>query len=110
MICWMHDEPLRKGVKYGIKLGTKSARCMASDILHRVNIDTLEPDIAATSLSLNEIGRVKFKTTVPMVFNRNRQTGGFIIIDEATNLTLGAGMILEPKRAVPNADDAEFVI
>ncbi len=113
MICWMHDEPLRKGMKYGIKLGTKSARCMPTEIVHRVNIDTLEPDVGATSLGLNEIGRVKFKTTVPMVFdpyNRNRATGGFIIIDEATNLTLGAGMILEPKRAVPNADDAEFII
>jgi bifunctional enzyme CysN/CysC len=114
MICWMHDDPLRKGIKYGIKLGTRSARCMVSDIQHRVNIDTLEPESGAPSLGLNEIGRVKIKTTVPMMFdpyNRNRVTGGFIVVDEATNLTMGAGMILEPKRPVPGQqDDAEFII
>jgi sulfate adenylyltransferase large subunit len=113
MICWMHDEPLRKGVKYGIKMGSKSARCMASDIMQRINIDTLEPETGVPALGLNEIGRIKFKTTVPMVFdpyNRNRFTGGFIIIDEATNQTLGAGMINEPRRDIPHQDDEEFTI
>jgi bifunctional enzyme CysN/CysC len=114
MVCWMHDEPLRKGAKYGIKLGAKSARCMPMDILHRINIETLAPEPGLATLGLNEIGRVKFKATVPMVFdpyNRNRYTGGFIIIDEATNITVGAGMICEPKRIVPGSeDDAEFII
>jgi len=113
MICWMHDEPLRKGVKYGIKMGTRSARCMASEIVHRVNIDTLKPESNVPQLGLNEIGRIKFKTTIPMVFdayNRNRFTGGFIIIDEATNHTMGAGMICEPRRDIPHQDDEEFTI
>ena len=114
MICWMHDEPLRKGVKYGVKLGTRSARCIVADITHRINIDTLEAEPDLKGLALNEIGRVTFKTTVPMIFdpyNRNRYTGGFIIIDEATNLTIGAGMICEPKRNVPGTqDDADFII
>jgi len=113
MICWMHDEPLRKGVKYSIKLNTKSARCMVADIQHRINIDTLEPETGITSLGLNEIGRVKIKTTVPVVFdpyNRNRFTGGFIIIDEATNITVGAGMIAEPKRPTPQPEQEGYVI
>jgi len=114
MVCWMHEEPLKKGVKYGIKLGTRSARCMVAEMPHRINIDTLQPENDITQLAMNEIGRVKLKTTVPMIFdpyNRNRYTGGFVIIDEATNLTVGAGMICEPKRAVPGQqDDAEFVI
>ncbi|HMP97937.1 MAG TPA: GTP-binding protein, partial [Kiritimatiellia bacterium] len=114
MVCWMVDEPMRKGGKYGIKLGTRSARAMPMDILHRINIDTLEPETGVTGLALNEIGRVKFKTTVPMIFdpyNRNRYTGGFILIDEATNITVGAGMICEPKRIVPGTEDtAEFII
>jgi len=114
MICWMQDEPLRKGIKYVIKLGTRSARCIVTDIPHRINIDTLETETGITQLGLNDIGRIKIKTTIPMVFdpyNRNRYTGGFIMIDDATNLTIGAGMICEPKRPVPASDDdAEFVI
>jgi bifunctional enzyme CysN/CysC len=114
MVCWMHEDALRKGVKYALKIGTRSARAMVMDFQHRVNIDTLEPETGVTQLGLNEIGRVKIKTTVPLVFdpyNRNRYTGGFIIIDEATNITVGAGMICEPKKAVPGAeDDAEFII
>ncbi len=114
MICWMVDDPLRRGAKYGIKLGTKSARCMPMEIQYRVNIDTLAPETSATALCLNEIGRVKFKATTPLVFDpysRNRYTGGFILIDEATNITVGAGMICEPRRIVPGSDeDLEFVI
>ena len=113
-VCWMHEEPFRKGVKYAIKLGTRSARCMAMEFQHRINIDTLEPETGIQQLGLNEIGQVKLKTTVPLIFDpykRNRYTGGFIIIDEATNITVGAGMINEPKKQVPGAeDDAEFII
>ncbi len=114
MVCWMHEEPFRKGVKYAIKLGAKSARAMVVDFIHRVNIDTLETESGATQLGLNEIGRIKLKCTTPLVFDaysRNRSTGGFIIIDEATNITVGAGMICEPKKVMPAAEeDAEFII
>ena len=114
MICWMHEDAMRKGVKYGIKLGTKSARCMISDIAHRVDIDTLETEAGVAQLELNEIGRVKIRTTTPLVFDpyrRNRYTGGFIIIDEATNITVGAGMIFKPNKPLAGADEGvEYVI
>jgi sulfate adenylyltransferase large subunit len=114
MICWMHEDAMRKGVKYGIKLGAKSARCMISDIAHRVNIDTLETETGVAQLELNEIGRVKIRTTTPLVFDpyrRNRYTGGFIIIDEATNITVGAGMIFKPNKPLAGADEGvEYVI
>ncbi|HMP68196.1 MAG TPA: GTP-binding protein [Pirellulaceae bacterium] len=107
MICWMNEEPLRKGFKYGIKHTSRNARCMIKDIVHRVNIQNLEPETGVTSLGLNDIGRISIKTTVPLVYDpysRNRFTGGFIIVDEATNATLGAGMICEPVNQAPQPE------
>ncbi|MCB1133942.1 MAG: sulfate adenylyltransferase subunit CysN, partial [Verrucomicrobiae bacterium] len=99
MVCWMSEQPLRKGIKYGLKHTTRSARCMIKDIQHRINIDTLEPEAGIEQLGLNDIARLSIKTNVPLAFDayaRNRYTGGFILIDEATNTTLAAGMICEP--------------
>ncbi len=104
MICWMHEEPMRRGTKYAIKHTTKKARCMITEIQHRVNIETLQPERDVDGFGLNDIGRVKIKTTVPLTYDhysKNRYTGAFIIVDEATNLTLGAGMICEPANRPP---------
>jgi bifunctional enzyme CysN/CysC len=65
---------------------------------YRLDVNTLHRDEAASELGLNEIGRVKLRTTVPLLadeYRRNRTTGGFILIDEGTNRTVGAGMIIE---------------
>ncbi|MEV0132051.1 sulfate adenylyltransferase subunit CysN [Dactylosporangium sp. NPDC050688] len=99
MICWMDEtRPLTVGGKYSIKHTTRSARTVIRGLQYRLDVNTLHRDESATSLALNEIGRVKLRTTVPLLadeYRRNRTTGGFIIIDEATNRTVGAGMIIE---------------
>jgi len=99
MICWMDESrPLTVGAKYSIKHTTRSARAVVRGLQYRLDVNTLHRDDSATSLALNEIGRVKLRTTVPLLadeYRRNRTTGGFIIIDEASNRTVGAGMIIE---------------
>jgi bifunctional enzyme CysN/CysC len=96
-VCWMADAPLRAGAKYAIKHATHAARAVVDEVVDRVNVDTLAPDGDATELGLNDIGRVRLRTSKPLAFDsyaRNRSTGSFILIDEATNDTVGAGMIL----------------
>ncbi|MDT4991240.1 MAG: bifunctional enzyme CysN/CysC [Actinoplanes sp.] len=101
MICWMDETaPLRVGAKYAIKHTTRTARTVVRGLQYRLDVNTLHRDEDAAELSLNEIGRVRLRTTVPLladVYRRNRTTGGFILIDEATNRTVGAGMIIEAQ-------------
>ena len=98
IVCWFADRPMTIGAKYGIKHTTRSARAMIRSLEHRVDVNTHE-EVEADTLSMNEIGRVTLKTTSPLLFDpyrRNRATGSFILIDEATNGTAGAGMIIGP--------------
>jgi bifunctional enzyme CysN/CysC len=98
-VCWMADAPLRAGGRYAIKHATHAARAIAEEVVHRVDVHTLAPDAGASELGLNDIGRVRLKTSKPLAFDpysRNRSTGSFILIDEATNDTVGAGMICGP--------------
>jgi bifunctional enzyme CysN/CysC len=97
-VAWMVDKPLAAGSKYVLKHTTRSVRALVKDVRYRLDVNTLRRDEAATSLDLNEIGRVSFRTTSPVMvdaYRRNRTTGSFILIDEVTNTTAGAGMILE---------------
>jgi bifunctional enzyme CysN/CysC len=96
-VCWMADAPLRAGRRYAIKHATHAARAVVDQVIDRVNVHTLAPDADAFELGLNDIGRVRLRTSKPLAFDpylRNRSTGSFILIDEATNDTVGAGMIL----------------
>ncbi|WP_197676042.1 sulfate adenylyltransferase subunit 1 [Micromonospora auratinigra] len=99
MVCWMDEtRPLQVGGKYAIKHTTRSARAIVRGLHYRLDINTLHRDEAPGELKLNEIGRVRLRTTVPLLadeYRRNRTTGGFVIIDETTNRTVGAGMIVE---------------
>lgn len=99
MICWMDEtRPLRVGAKYAIKHTTRSARAVVRTLRYRLDVNSLHRDESAGELNLNEIGRVRLRTTVPLLadeYRRNRTTGGFIVIDESTNRTVGAGMIVE---------------
>jgi sulfate adenylyltransferase large subunit len=95
-VCWMTDAPLRAGAKYAIKHSTHAARAVVDEVVDRVDVHTLEPDTDAGELALNDIGRVRLRTSKPLAFDpyaRNRATGSFILIDETTNDTVGAGMI-----------------
>jgi bifunctional enzyme CysN/CysC len=99
MVCWMDEtRPLTVGAKYAVKHTTRSARTIVRGLQYRLDVNSLHRDEAATSLTLNEIGRVRLRTTVPLLadeYRRNRTTGGFILIDETTNRTVAAGMIIE---------------
>ena len=97
MVCWMSpDQPLTPRSRLVLKHTTRSARAKVNDIAYRLDVNTLHRDEQATGLGLNEIGRVSLRVTQPLFvddYGRNRLTGGFILIDEATNNTVGAGMI-----------------
>ncbi|GAB2610010.1 hypothetical protein Aab01nite_24140 [Paractinoplanes abujensis] len=101
MVCWMDESaPLRVGAKYAIKHTTRSARTVVRGLQYRLDVNTLHRDEQADALQLNEIGRVRLRTTVPLLadeYRRNRTTGGFILVDEGTNRTVGAGMIIEAQ-------------
>jgi sulfate adenylyltransferase subunit 1 len=100
MVCWLsQDSDLRPGAKLAIKHTTRWGRALVKDLQYRLDVNTLHRDERAPSLVLNEIGRVQVRTTVPLFFDeyrRNRTTGSFILVDEATNNTVGAGIILGP--------------
>src|SRR5436309_3994153 len=84
MVCWMTDAPLRVDGRYTIKHTTRSARAIVSEIEHRVDVDTLAHE-PASALTLNEIGRVRLRTSAPLIIDsyaHNRATGSFILIDE----------------------------
>ena len=96
MICWMSSTPLQPRQKLAIKHTTRSGRALVKDINYRLDVNTLHRDLEAEGLGLNEIGRVQLRTTVPLLadpYSKNRTTGSFILIDEATGVTVGAGMI-----------------
>ncbi len=98
MVCWLTEaSSLRPGAKLALKQTTRWGRALVKDLQYRLDVNTLHRDEDASSLTLNEIGRVQLRTTVPLFFDeyrRNRTTGSFILIDESTNDTVGAGMIL----------------
>jgi bifunctional enzyme CysN/CysC len=97
-VCWMDESgSLEKGRRYAIKHTTRWARAVVKDISYRIDINTLHRVEGATELSLNEIGRVQLRSTQPLFVDPylpNRQTGAFILVDEGSNKTVAAGMIL----------------
>jgi sulfate adenylyltransferase subunit 1 len=97
MVCWMGDQPLMPNGKYAIKHTTRDARCIIKDIRYKVDINTLHRLEDDKVIKPNDIARISIRTTVPLFYdryNRNRITGSIILIDEATNKTVGAGMII----------------
>lgn len=97
MICWFSNTPLAPRGKFIIKHTTKETKAIVQDICYKVDINTLSKDEEGTSFVFNEIGRVKLRTASPLYYdsyNKNRQTGSFILIDPGTNETVAAGMIV----------------
>jgi sulfate adenylyltransferase subunit 1 len=94
-LCWLSEAPLDKNRKYIVKHTTRSAKALFSRLDYRVDVNTLEQH-AADKLNMNDIARVAIKVQQPLVFDRydeDRATGSFIVIDEASNNTVAAGMI-----------------
>ncbi len=96
-VCWMSERgPLRVGDKLTIKQTSQTTRALVEEIGARLDVNTLEYDLTARQLSLNEIGRVRLRLMAPLAVDRyaeSRETGACILIDEATAATVGAGMI-----------------
>ncbi|MDQ6840882.1 MAG: sulfate adenylyltransferase, partial [Actinomycetota bacterium] len=96
MVCWMGERPMAAGGRYVIKHTTRTARAVVAELEHRVDVNSLA-HVLADRLGLNEIGRVHLRASAPVMvdrYRRNRTTGSFILIDDATNDTVGAGMVL----------------
>jgi len=98
LVCWMDEtSELVPGKKYALKHTTRWARAIVKDLEYRIDVNTLHRDTTAGSLGLNDIGRVKLRTTVPLfldAYTDNRETGSFILVDEQTNKTVGACLVL----------------
>jgi len=95
-VCWMSERRLRAGDRMLIKHTTRTVPAIVADLRDRVDVETLGFEPAAEQLELNDIGHVTLRTSAPLVFDPyrvNRATGSFILIDEATNGTVAAGLI-----------------
>jgi sulfate adenylyltransferase subunit 1 (EFTu-like GTPase family) len=99
MVCWMSaDRPLGPRSRLVVKHTTRTVKGIVTDLHYRIDVNTLHRDESATQLGLNEIGRIRLRLTQPVfadAYSRNRLTGGLILIDEATNATVGTVMITE---------------
>jgi bifunctional enzyme CysN/CysC len=100
LMCWMSEEPLSPRRRYLVKHTTRSAMVGKIDVRYRIDVESLRRDSSATTLELNDLARVQMELSSPLVFDsyrRNRVTGSLIVIDEATNDTVGAGVILDTE-------------
>jgi bifunctional enzyme CysN/CysC len=100
MLCWMTDRPLTPRSMLALKHTTNNVRAMITAITYRLDVNTLHRDEAPGHLALNDIGRITLRATAPIHYDpytRNRTTGSFILIDETTNTTVAAGMLLEDR-------------
>jgi sulfate adenylyltransferase subunit 1 len=97
MVCWLSEKPLQLNGKYSVKHTSADVRCVVKEIKYKVDINTLHRMEDDKEIKMNDIGRISIRTTKPLFideYKRNRNTGSLILIDEATNDTVGAGMIL----------------
>ncbi|TNE73802.1 sulfate adenylyltransferase subunit CysN [bacterium] len=97
MICWLNPKKLALNGKYGLRHTSREARCVIKEVKYKVDINTLHRNEESLEIGMNDIGRIKIRTTVPLCYDRysrNRITGSVILVDEFTHETVGAGMIL----------------
>ncbi len=97
MICWLNEKPMRPAGKYLVKHTTRDVKCIIREVNFKVNINTLDKDFSDKNIGLNEIAEISIRTTHPLFYDsyrKNRVTGSLILIDEGTNETVCAGMII----------------
>ena len=97
MICWLNDKKMTPKGKYTIKHTSSDARCIIKEVKYKININNLHRIEDDKEVNMNDIARISIRTTKPLLYDkysRNRSTGSLILIDEATNETVGAGMII----------------
>ena len=96
MICWMNEKKMILNGKYTIRHTSQTARCIIKEIKYKIDINTLHR-MEEKEIGLNDIGRISLRTTKPLFFDsytRNRNTGSIILVDESSNETVAAGMII----------------
>jgi sulfate adenylyltransferase subunit 1 len=111
-VCWMHPRPLQRGKKYFLKHTTQTVQAVVTSIEHRINVSTLDPEPETPELAMNDIGEIRLRTSKPLVFDAyatNRLTGSFILIEQGTNATVGAGMLFPPTE-VARPEYKDFAI
>ncbi len=99
MICWMSETPVKPGARLAIKHTTRTGRVILDDVQYRLDVNTLHRDLETKELGLNDIARVRLRTSAPLMvdpYRRSRATGAFILVDESTNDTVAGGMVLGP--------------
>jgi len=97
MICWMNEKKMIPGGKYTVRHTSQTVRCIIKEVKYKMDINSLHRNEEDREIGLNDIGRITIRTTKPLFFDsytRNRNTGSIILVDEATNETVAAGMII----------------
>ena len=111
-VCWMHARALQPGKKYFLKHTTQTVQVVVTEIVKKLNLDTLEAEPAPAELGVNDIGEIRLRAAKPLVFDGyaiNRLTGSFILIEQGTNATVAAGM-LRPPREIVKPENGDYVI
>jgi sulfate adenylyltransferase subunit 1 len=102
-ICWMHPRSLQRGKKYFLKHTTSTVQAIVTEIVSRLDMATLEVQPAPAELAVNDLGEIRIRTAKPLYYDgyaTNRLTGSFILIEQGTNATVAAGMLLAPTEMV----------
>jgi sulfate adenylyltransferase subunit 1 len=97
MVCWFNERPLQLNGKYTVLHTSQEARCIVKDIRYKLDINTLHRNEEDLTIKMNDIARIVLRSTKPLFFDsyrRNRSTGSLILVDEGTNETVAAGMII----------------
>ncbi len=97
MLCWLDNHPVHTGTRLVLRHTSREVKCVLKEILYRVDMHTLSRQENSQQLSANDIARVRLRTTSPLFmdsYRKNRPTGAFILIDEGTNVTVAAGMVV----------------
>ena len=108
----MHARPLQPGKKYFLKHTTHTVQVVVTDLVNRLNMATLETEAGPAELAVNDIGEIRLRAARPLVFDgyaTNRLTGSFILIEQGTNATVAAGMLLPPREIV-KPENGDYVI
>ncbi len=111
-VCWMHARALQPGRKYFLKHTTSTVQVAVTEIVGKLNMATLETEAAPAELAVNDIGEIRLRAAKPIVFDgyaTNRLTGSFILIEQGTNATVAAGMLLPPREVV-KPESGDYVI
>lgn len=97
MICWFNERPLQERGKYILRHSTKEAHCIIREVRYRMDVNTLHRDTTSKQINMNDIARISIRSTLPLFvdpYNKNRITGSVILVDEGTNETVAAGMVI----------------